>query len=252
MLNKPGKKAGLAILREVSIGRYVFSKSLREMGTVSMSKLTDVPQPVQFKVIRHGPPPMLIHFSTTYKEYPAEDANVIGVDLARPTAVHAPSGGVTLRMQEIGKGSMEGLLLLRIENASRAAIEEMKIMKWSKERPAEKPAEWSMTVDGNGRFMLASAADEFVSCAPGGVYDERITWNRTVTQNQGGGISQCFYAKDGITGRYSWLKIAVGLRYKKMLDVYIEGLTNPEGSTNLYEDVWPDKEAFDRYVRSCP
>jgi hypothetical protein len=252
LLDKPGRKAGLALLREVSTARYVFSKSLRGMGTVPMPKLTDVPQPIQLKVIRHDPPPKLLQFSTPYKEFPAEAVNILAFDPASPVALAAPAGGMTVGIHSIGDVTPEGELLIRVDNARMASAEEMVFMGWSKAPPSATPVEWSVTLHGNGRFLLHETDDDYVSYAPTDGYTDSLSWKMRVEGNEGAGISKFVYVRDSASGTYFWLNIAIGLRNNNKMDVHLEGCTNPDGSNNLYRDVWPDKEEFERYSRRCP
>ncbi len=252
LLDKPGRKAGLALLREVSTARYVFSKSLRDMGTVPMPKLVDIPQPIQLKVIRHDPPPKLLQFSTPYKEFPAEAVNIFAFDPASPVALAAPAGGTTVGIHSIRGATPEGELLIRVDNARMAAAEEMIFMGWSKATPSATPVEWSMNLHGNGRFLLRETDDDYVSYAPTDGYTDSLHWKMRVEGNKGAGVSKYLYARDSLNGRYYWLNIVIGLRNNNMLDIHLEGCTNPDGSNNLYRDVWPDKEEFERYSRRCP
>jgi len=58
-LERPGQKAGSLAFKESDIDEYVFSKELDKKNVWSMPRLTDVETPVEFKVIRHGPPEKL-------------------------------------------------------------------------------------------------------------------------------------------------------------------------------------------------
>jgi len=245
-IDSPGKKASSISFKESNIDRYIFSKELDKNPTWSMPKLTDVATPVEFKVIRHGPPEKLQRINIYAGDIDAKRNNIISVNLRTGT---------------IEEDEKKGDLNIIVKNASlvsRAAESYQNrlvdnIHKGIYRAPADNSSiEWSVSLESHHSFAFKEASNEFSSYAPTKGYIQHQSWKCIFKRDRIRSLSKYFYLKNNNTGRYSWMVLGVGIGFFNDLSIGVRGHTNPNGSKNLYIDKWPLKDAFRQYSKRCP